>query len=128
MTDQRADGTTEPMSAIGPRLVVTVLSSAVAGPVLLAYGMALLWFSPEITSPGGCRQETGGFGPDSGTVLWGLACAAGVAGVLCFGVALARLHTNRRWWPWLVAAAAILAAGSPAVAGLPDAAWCPPLP
>lgn len=126
MTDRQADETVVTVPAIGLRIVVTVLSSAVAGPVLLLYGWMLLWFSPEITDPGWCRHESHTWGPDNGTFVWVMACAAGVAGTLCFGLALARLYRYRRWWPWLVAAAAILAAGWPAVVGLPGAAWCPP--
>ncbi|MER7461198.1 hypothetical protein [Micromonospora sp. NPDC126480] len=128
MTDCRADGTVAPVPAIRLRLVVTALTSAVVGPVLLLYAWLLVWYSPEITNPGGCPNESPSRGPGNGTLVWVLACAAGVAGALCLGIALARTNKYRGWWPWLLAGVVILAAGSPAVAGLPAAAWCPPLP
>ncbi|MCM0673846.1 hypothetical protein NCC78_03875 [Micromonospora phytophila] len=128
MTDRRADEATGTSTAGWLRVVVTVLSAAVAGPVLLLYGWLLLWFSPEITNPGRCARESGEWGPDNGTFVWVVACAAGVAGALCFGLALRRMHRGGRWWPWLLAAAVFLAAGLPVVGALSSAAWCPPAP
>ncbi|GAA4565181.1 hypothetical protein GCM10023176_12630 [Micromonospora coerulea] len=128
MTDPEPAEPVVAIPALGLRIVVTVVSSAVAAPVLLMYAFMLAWFSPEITEPGWCRQESAGWRPDNGTLVWFVTCTAGVAGTLYFGLALARFHRGRRWWPWLVAAAAILAAGWPALLRLSAASWCPPPP
>ncbi|SCF35519.1 hypothetical protein [Micromonospora mirobrigensis] len=121
MTDLPAGHVTTTAPPRALRVLVTAVASLVVGPVLLLYGWVLAWFSPEITGAGRCPG-----GVDDGALVWSVAASTTVAALLCFAVALVRLHRGGRWWPWLAAALVFLAVGFPVLSGVPSAAWCPP--
>jgi hypothetical protein len=122
MTDAR----TGPPPWTSLRIACLIPAWLVLSIALVIYLYTLFWFSPAITSPGGCG---GGSWWDAhgAAVLWVVALASIVAAWVCFGFALSRLRSRSRlrWWPWPVAAIACAAAGWPLLWAIPTAEWCP---
>ncbi|WP_341715782.1 hypothetical protein QQG74_17195 [Micromonospora sp. FIMYZ51] len=103
-----------PVRARALRLAVAVPLVIVGVLLLSLWAFMLLYWSPALTGPGldPCDPAVDGWGvcwrPEQRT-FWIVAAAAGLSAATCLVISLKRLRRARRWWPWPVATAVLLA-------------------
>ena len=106
------------------RLAVAIPLAVVSLPLLLLWAYLLLWWLPALTGPGPspCDPAVDGWGvcwrPEQRT-FWIVAAAVGLSGAVCLVISLIRLSRAGRWWPWPIAAAALLVSGYLAATQIP---------
>ncbi|RLP87979.1 hypothetical protein EAD89_17875 [Micromonospora sp. BL4] len=125
--DDRPEGT-EPVTIRARtralRLGAAIPLAIVGFPLLLGMAFNLIWWSPALSGPGPdpCDPAVDGWGacwrPEQRT-FWIVAAAAGLPGAVCLVLTLVRISRTGRWWPWPIAAAALLVACSLALSQIP---------
>jgi hypothetical protein len=113
-----------PRTAVGAaRFALMLVTAGVTLPAIVVCAYVLVWFAPELTSPGECPTSSVWLDNHDSTILW-LAGAAGAGAASTLLVVALRRMRGRRWWVWPLACLVSMAFMLAAISRIGEAAWC----